>query len=105
LPPTGSKEEASELRLISVADASAAVRGRRADLGLSQRDLAARAGVSRKWIYEFEAGKPKAELGCVLRVFDALGIALVADIGDAAPRGDASNAVDLDVIIADHRRG
>jgi len=44
---------------------------------MSQADLAARAGVSRKWIYEFEAGKPKAGLGLILRVMDTLGIQLV----------------------------
>lgn len=52
------------------------VKGRRLELGLSQDDLAQRGGVSRKWVYEFEAGKPRAEIGALLRVLDVLGLAL-----------------------------
>ena len=62
------------MRVRSTATAAAAVRGRRLELGLSQDELARRAGVSRKWVYEFEAGKPAAQLGHVLRVCEALGL-------------------------------
>jgi HTH-type transcriptional regulator / antitoxin HipB len=87
----------------SIRDLAAAVHGRRADLGLSQAELASRAGVSRKWIYEFEAGKSTAGIGTLLRVFDALGLAL-----DVAPRDDAHpragrGTVDLDALIDEHR--
>jgi HTH-type transcriptional regulator / antitoxin HipB len=87
----------------SIRDLAAAVRGRRIDLGLSQANLAELAGVSRKWIYEFEAGKPKAEFGLILRVLDALALSL-----ELAPRGDArasgeGEAVDLDALIEEHR--
>lgn len=51
---------------------AATVRGRRQELGLSQATLAEKARVSRKWISEFEQGKPSAELGLVLRLLDAL---------------------------------
>jgi HTH-type transcriptional regulator/antitoxin HipB len=67
------------VRIASVGDAAAAARGRRIDLGWSQRDVADRVGVSRRWVYQFEGGKMRAELGLVLRLFDALGIRLDAE--------------------------
>ena len=87
----------------SIRDLAATVRGRRIDLGLSQANLAARAGVSRKWVYEFEAGKPKAEFALILRVLDALALSL-----ELAPRDDAhasgeGEMVDLDALIDEHR--
>ncbi|MGO9901686.1 MAG: helix-turn-helix domain-containing protein, partial [Solirubrobacteraceae bacterium] len=48
--------------IISIRDLTAAVRGRRQKLGLSQADVARLAGVSRQWVSEFESGKPTAEL-------------------------------------------
>jgi HTH-type transcriptional regulator/antitoxin HipB len=69
---------------------AAAVRARRTAVGTSQAKLASLAGVSRKWIYEFEAGKPAAELGLVLRVLGALGLSLSVAPGvpDAFPGAD-----------------
>lgn len=51
----------------------AALSKRRA-LGLSQTQLAIQAGVSRKWLSEFERGKTAAELGLVLRLLNELGL-------------------------------
>lgn len=90
------------MRIRSTRDVAAAVRGRRTDLGLNQAEVAKRARVSRKWIYEFEAGKPSAELGLVIRVLDQLGLAL--DIGRPAG-GGPKRGVDLDTILEEHRRG
>jgi HTH-type transcriptional regulator / antitoxin HipB len=87
----------------SIRDFAAAVRGRRGDLGLSQADLAVRAGVSRKWIYEFEAGKPNAELGLILRVMDALGIQLELGLDEQAPATVAGHTVDLDALLDEYR--
>jgi HTH-type transcriptional regulator / antitoxin HipB len=89
----------------SIRDLTAAVRGRRKDLNMNQAELAERAGVSRKWIYEFEAGKPTAEFGLLLRVLDALGFDL-----ELTPRGDAGGTdrdetVDLDALLNEHRLG
>jgi HTH-type transcriptional regulator/antitoxin HipB len=69
---------------------------------MSQAALAERTGVSRKWIYEFEAGKPTAELGLLLRVLDALGLSLelAPDDGGAAT---GETTVDLDAVIDEHR--
>jgi HTH-type transcriptional regulator / antitoxin HipB len=87
----------------SIRDLATAVHGRRVDLGLSQADLAARAGVSRKWIYEFEGGKPAAELGLMLRVLDALDLNLeLAGTGDEARGAGARARIDLDRLIDEH---
>lgn len=84
----------------SIRDAAVAVRGRRTELGMSQDELASRAGVSRKWIVEFEAGKASAEFALVLRVLDALGLVLEL----AAENKSRDHApVDLDDILDEHR--
>ncbi|MGH7687311.1 MAG: helix-turn-helix domain-containing protein [Candidatus Dormibacteria bacterium] len=86
-----------------MADLAAAVRGRRLALSLSQRELAARAGVSRDWINSFEAGKSTVELGHVIRLIDALGLSLSIDDIDAVA-SDAGPSVDLDALLDDYRR-
>ena len=50
------------------------LRGRHRDLGLGQEALAQRAGVSRQWVVEVEQGKPRAELGLVLRLIRVMGL-------------------------------
>lgn len=90
------------MRIVSIADVAALVRGRRMDLRLSQGDLAKRAGVSRKWVNEFEAGgKATSELGHVLRVLEALDVGLVTVTGEP----ERSGGIDLDDILNDIRRG
>jgi len=85
----------------SIRDMAAAVRGRRHDLGLSQVELASRAGVSRKWISQFEAGKSTAEFGLVLRVLDALALRLELHDASSTQGGSSENrgAVDLDLLL------
>lgn len=65
-------------------DIGSAIRDRRRRLGLGQDQLAARVGVSRKWIIDAEKGKPRAEVGLLLRTLDALGLHLSLD-GDGTP--------------------
>jgi HTH-type transcriptional regulator / antitoxin HipB len=90
------------MKIDSVGDLVAAVRGRRRALGLSQAELAARAGVSRHWLTTFEGGKPTVELAHVLRVLDALDIHLeLADDGRGA--GPATGSVDLDALLDEYR--
>jgi HTH-type transcriptional regulator / antitoxin HipB len=96
-------------------DIGFAIRDRRRRLNLGQDDLAARVGVSRKWIIDIEKGKPRAEIGLVLRTLDALGLRLSLDdeessAGAAAgfAEQDASGfsdvpAVDIDRIIDNAR--
>lgn len=42
--------------------------------GLNQTQLAAKAGVSRKFVSEFELGRPRAELTKALSLFDAVDV-------------------------------
>jgi HTH-type transcriptional regulator / antitoxin HipB len=60
-----------------------AVRLRRQEKGLSQSALAAQLGVERKWVIRLESGNPKAELGLVLKLLNALD--LRASLGDERP--------------------
>ena len=93
-------------KITSIRDAAAAVRGRRLTLGLSQSELAARAHVSRQWISEFEAGKPTAELGLVLRLLDALGFGVSLELDDEDPssrRSSLATTVDLDELLDEYR--
>jgi HTH-type transcriptional regulator/antitoxin HipB len=92
------------MQVRSIGEAAAQVRGRRLELHLSQDELAQRAGVSRKWVYEFEAGKQHAELGHLLRVLDALDLQLeVSPRNTSAP--SSGGTVDLDAILESHRGG
>jgi HTH-type transcriptional regulator/antitoxin HipB len=96
------------VRLTSIADIAAAVRGRRMDLGISQGTLAKRAGVSRRWVNQFEGGgRTTAEVGTILRVLDALGLDLqVGAAPGATDDGEpATGGVNLDVLLDDLRRG
>src|SRR2546430_17595653 len=90
------------MRIRTTRDIGAAVRGRRKDLGLSQADLAARAGVSRRWVYQLEAGKQTAALGLVLRVLDQIDIGLSLDSARKTP--DSERAVDLDSLLRRYRK-
>jgi y4mF family transcriptional regulator len=89
------------MEIKSIRNMAGAVRGRRRDLGLTQAELATRAGVSRKWVYEFEAGKPAAELRLIMRVLDALGFTLELGYQDDA-RSNLTLS-DLDSLIEEHR--
>lgn len=82
------------VRVRSVRDLGAAIKGARQRRGLTQAELAARAGVSRQWVISVERGKSTAEVGAVLRTFAALG--LVADLVDAPPM---RSAIDLDSLV------
>ncbi len=86
----------------SIHDLAAAIRGRRTDLGMSQAELAKRTGVSRKWIYEFEGGKPTAESGLLLRVLDALDLDIELTGNDRTTEA-VETTVDLDVVIDEFR--
>ena len=83
---------------------TAAMRGRREELGISQAELARRAGVSRKWVYEFEAGKPTAEFGLLLRVLDELGLELELSTRAEPPDSAQRDTIDLDALLEEYRR-
>lgn len=50
------------------------VRHRRDELGLTQAEIASRAGVSRQWLIQVEQGKGTAELDRVIRLLRVLGL-------------------------------
>lgn len=66
------------------------VRLKRQEKGLSQSALAAQLGVERKWVIRLESGNPKAELGLVLKVLDALDIH--ASLGDEEPPSSSKDS-------------
>jgi HTH-type transcriptional regulator/antitoxin HipB len=74
-------------------------------LGLDQKSLAQKVGVSRQWIVAAEHGKPRAEIGLLLRTIDVLGIRLSTDKEPPGNTKDAEKtpSVDIDSIIAKAR--
>lgn len=77
--------------------------------GMTQAQLAERAGVSRQWIVQFEKGKTHAELIAFLRVLEALEVELTAasprDVrADAAP-ARRPEVPDLDDLLWEHVQG
>jgi transcriptional regulator with XRE-family HTH domain len=58
------------------ADLGRAARHARRERGMTQSQLSAAADVSRRWLADFEAGKPTAEVGLVFRVVHALGLVI-----------------------------
>ena len=74
-----------------------AIRTRRRALKMTQADLATRTGVSRQWLAAVESGKPRAELGLVLRTFNVLDMPIMFGVDDWSRR---SAAADNDAIVA-----
>jgi HTH-type transcriptional regulator/antitoxin HipB len=64
------------MRIRTAADLGAFIRERRIQLGLDQIALAKKAGTSRKWLVEAEQGKPRAEIGLILRTRKSLGVSV-----------------------------
>ena len=67
------------MNLRSPTELGLAIRARRKSLGLDQKTLAERVGVSRQWIVEVHGGKERAEVGLVLRILRALGLDLTIE--------------------------
>jgi HTH-type transcriptional regulator / antitoxin HipB len=80
------------MRLSDANDLGLYLRETRLAASMTQAQLAARAGVSRRWLSDLEAGKPTAEVGLVFRVVAALGLFL-----DARPEPAAD--FDLDAYL------
>ena len=88
------------MRIRTPADLGSLIRDRRIKLGLDQRSLAQKVGVSRQWIVEVEKGKPRAEIGLLLRTINALGIFLATEEDASAKKGSGAPPVDIDSIVA-----
>jgi HTH-type transcriptional regulator/antitoxin HipB len=84
-------------------DLGALIRERRTKLGLDQLSLAKKAGTSRKWLIEAENGKPRAEIGLILRTLKVLGVSLAASgtVGDVPPKSakTSTGVIDIDQVI------
>lgn len=98
------------MRIGTALDIGLIIRERRRLLGWEQRTLATRVGVSRQWIVEVEKGKPRAEVGLLLRTLRVLGLDLHADPAAGDPTaGDKAGAapsglVDVDAIVERARK-
>jgi HTH-type transcriptional regulator/antitoxin HipB len=68
--------EVNVMRIRTATDLGAFIRERRTKLGMDQVALAEAAGTSRKWIIEVEQGKPRAEIGLLLRTLKTLGVSI-----------------------------
>jgi HTH-type transcriptional regulator/antitoxin HipB len=90
------------MQINSMRDLAATARGRRQDLGLSQVELAAKAGVSREWINAFEGGKTTVEFGLVIRVLDALHLCLDLTEQGSGAGTSSSRSVDLDALLKEY---
>jgi len=91
------------MRIRTPTDLGAIIRDRRTKLGLDQKSLAEKVGVSRQWIVEVEKGKPRAEIGLILRTIEALGIPLAAGDTEKTKGSSGPSPVDIDSIIASAR--
>ena len=64
------------MRIRTDTDLGAFIRERRTQLGMDQITLAKKTGTSRKWLVEVEQGKPRAEIGLILRTLKTLGVSI-----------------------------
>jgi y4mF family transcriptional regulator len=92
-------------------DLGQVIRAQRKRLGLDQAALARQIGVSRQWIIDIEKGKPRAEIGLVLRTLNVLGATLRADMpmqnvatspqpAKTASKSHSTKAVDINEVVA-----
>jgi HTH-type transcriptional regulator/antitoxin HipB len=88
------------MKIRTPADLGTLIRNTRKKLRLDQSTLAKTIGVSRLWLVEIERGKPRAEIGLVLRALDALRITLNATTSEKLPLKSPHNTIDIDQIVA-----
>jgi len=84
------------MNILAVKDLGALIRDRRHKLGITQQELADKAGVSRVWLVALEHGKPSAQMDLVLRVLRELGLSLRVDSGRPAA---SSKGIDLGAVL------
>lgn len=85
------------MRIRTPLDLGLVIRDRRRKLGLSQADLAYKAGVGRQWLVAVEHGKVRAALGLVFRTLVALDLSISVDPVD---RTDVDDLPDIDAVVA-----
>jgi HTH-type transcriptional regulator / antitoxin HipB len=77
------------------------IRDNRLKRSLTQNALAARVGVSRKWLIDVESGKRASDLKLILRTLNVLGIQLDAIDRTKSP---SPGALDLNAVVDSTRR-
>ena len=90
------------MRMRTATDLGAFIRERRTKLGMDQVALAEKAATSRKWLNEVEQGKPRAEIGLVLRTLKTLGVSIDLQI-DSLPKAtsnDKAGATDINNVLS-----
>jgi HTH-type transcriptional regulator / antitoxin HipB len=92
------------MRIRTAHDLAALARGRRLDRGWSQVEVARRAGVSRKWVSDFETGKDSVDLAAVLRLLDALDVTLSSVDSASTDEPGSGDRVDLDDLLEKYSR-
>jgi HTH-type transcriptional regulator/antitoxin HipB len=85
------------MKIRTATDLGAFIRERRIKLGMDQSDLAEKAGTSRKWIIEVEQGKPRAEIGLVLRTLKTLGVSFDIAVDRTEKVSPASESGNVDI--------
>jgi HTH-type transcriptional regulator/antitoxin HipB len=68
-----------DMRTLTPRDIGALARDARLGLHMTQTQLATKIGASRFWVAEFEQGKPRAEIGLVLKALKALRLVLTVE--------------------------
>lgn len=94
------------MQIRTASDIGALIRDQRKNQKLDQAELAKKVGVNRRWVLEVERGKPRAEVGLVLKTLDALGLTLLIEGQTAARRrgGREIESVDIDAIVENAKR-
>lgn len=84
----------------------ALIRDHRKQQKLDQADLAQRIGVNRRWVVEVERGKPRAEVGLILKALQALGLTVAIDSAGkpAETQPDGLDSIDIDAIVRNAKR-
>ncbi len=90
------------MQVATAADVGRIIRAARTRRAMSQADLAAAAGVSRRWLVDLEAGKPRAELELALRVLAVLGVGLHTDAPETPRSSPAASTTNSDVDLDEH---
>lgn len=90
------------MRMRTATDLGAFIRERRTKLGMDQVALAEKAGTSRKWLIEVEQGKPRAEIGLILRTLKTLGVSidLQIDSPSNATSNDKASSTDINNVLS-----
>lgn len=90
------------MQVATAADVGRIIRAARTRRAMSQADLAAAASVSRRWLVDLEAGKPRAELDMALRVLAVLGVGLHTDAPETSHSSPAAPTSNSDVDLDEH---